>query len=258
VQSFEVGAKNNFDNRIRLASSIYYIKWNNIQGNVVPPICQIQWTDNLGNAVSKGFDIQADIEVTRSLSVDATYGYTDARYTKDAFPSGVAAGSGVLPLVLKGDAIGGPNGTGNGFSIPPWTATIGAEYKFALFEHQSFVRMDYQYQAADKWTHASLEGTPASVLADGTIVPAAPRTSTYDATSIPQSRTSFASARVGTNLGDWAVSFFVDNLTDSHTITNFNHQTNAYDQNKLLLASPAYRYITYRPRTFGITVSLRR
>jgi len=51
VQSFEVGAKNNIENRIRLASSIYYIKWNNIQGNVVPPICQIQWTDNLGNAV---------------------------------------------------------------------------------------------------------------------------------------------------------------------------------------------------------------
>jgi len=37
VQSFEVGAKNNIDNRIRLASSIYYIKWNNIQESVVPP-----------------------------------------------------------------------------------------------------------------------------------------------------------------------------------------------------------------------------
>jgi len=60
VQSFEVGAKNNVDNRVRLASSVYYIKWNNIQGNVVPPICQIQWTDNLGDAVSKGFDLQAD------------------------------------------------------------------------------------------------------------------------------------------------------------------------------------------------------
>jgi hypothetical protein len=164
----------------------------------------------------------------------------------------------VLPLVLNGDAIGGPNGTGNGFSIPPWSTTIGAEYKFGLFEHEAFVRADYEYQAADKWTHSTLEGTPASVLADGTVVPLNRRTSTYDPTAFALSRQSFASARVGANLGDWAVSFFVDNLTDSHAITNFNHQTNTSDDNGRLLASPAYRYITYRPRTFGITATLRR
>ena len=264
VQSFEVGAKNNINNRIRLASSVYYIKWNNIQGNVLPPICQIQWTDNLGDAVSKGFDIQADIDVTSNLSVDATYGYTDARYTKNAFPSGTTAGSGALPLVLKGDAIGGPNGLNSGFTIPPWSATVGAEYKFGLFEHESFVRLDYQYIAGDKWKHGLQEGTPGSVLADGTIVPYQPLTSTYDPTALTQSRQSFASARIGTNLGGWAVSFFVDNLTDSHTITNWNHQTNSYyrdvDGNNtgVPAASPAYRYVTYRPRTFGITASLRR
>ena len=31
VDSFEIGAKNNFDNRVKIASSIYYIRWNNIQ-----------------------------------------------------------------------------------------------------------------------------------------------------------------------------------------------------------------------------------
>jgi hypothetical protein len=46
----------------------------------------------------------------------------------------------------------------------------------------------------------------------------------------------------------------VDNLTDSHTILNYNHQTNSYDGSGNLMASPAYRYISYRPRTFGITV----
>jgi outer membrane receptor protein involved in Fe transport len=258
VKSFEVGAKNNIDNRIRLASSVYYIKWNNIQGNVVPPICQIQWTDNLGDAVSKGFDIQADFQITKGLSVDATYGYTDARYTKDAFPSGAVAGPGLLPLVLKGDAIGGPNGIATGFSIPPWSATIGAEYKFPVLDHQAFLRVDWSYIAGDKWTHATLEGTPASLAADGTVTAAVPRTSTYDPTAFPQSRQSFGSARLGANLGDWAVSVFVDNLSDSHTITNFNHQTNPYDDNGALLASPAYRFITYRPRTIGITATLRR
>src|ERR1700733_10119577 len=77
VQSFEVGAKNNIENRIRLATSIYYIKWNNIQEDVVPPICQIQFTENLGNAVSKGFDLQADFQVTDAFSIESSFGYTD-------------------------------------------------------------------------------------------------------------------------------------------------------------------------------------
>jgi iron complex outermembrane recepter protein len=243
VQSFEVGAKNNINNVVRLASSIYYIKWNDIQGNVVPPICQIQWTDNLGNAVSKGFDIQANIQATDDLGIDATFGYTDARYTKSAFPSGaITTGpSPPLPLVASGDAIAGPNGIGTGYSIPPWTTTLGVQYQLSVLEHKSYIRLDYEYEASDKWTHAALD----------------PNTSQYDSTGMPQASRSFASLRVGTTLSDWAVSFFVDNLTDSHTIINYNHQTNGYDDNGNLTASPAFRYITYRPRTFGITATYR-
>jgi iron complex outermembrane recepter protein len=243
VQSFEVGAKNNFENRVRLASSVYYIKWKNIQGNVVPPICQIQWTDNLGDAVSKGFDLQADFQVTSALSIESSFGYTDARYTKNAYPSGtVTTGPNPpLPLVVSGDAVAGPNGIGQGYSIPPYTATIGLEYKFRAFAYESFVRGDYEYLAGDKWVHPALD----------------PRTASYDPTDLPTARQAFASLRAGTNLGDWGLSLFVDNLTDTHTIVNYNHQNNAYDANGGLLASPAYRFISYRPRTFGLTVTFR-
>jgi iron complex outermembrane receptor protein len=243
VQSFEVGAKNNIGNRVRLASSVYYIKWKNIQGNVVPPICQIQWTDNLGDAVSKGFDVQADFQVTSALSIESTFGYTDARYTKDAYPSGTVTNgpNPLLPLVVSGDAVAGPNGIGQGYSIPPYTATIGLEYKFRAFAYESFVRGDYEYLAGDKWVHPALD----------------PRASSYDPTALPTGRQAFASLRAGTNLGDWGVSLFVDNLTDTHTIVNYNHQNNSYDANGGLLASPAYRFISYRPRTFGLTVTFR-
>jgi iron complex outermembrane receptor protein len=244
VKSFEVGAKNNFDNRVRLASSIYYIRWNNIQGNVVPPICQIQWTDNLGDAISKGFDVQADFQLTTALSIESSFGYTDARYTKNAFPSGaITTGPNPpLPLVATGDAVAGPNGIGTGYSIPPYSATVGVQYKFQAFSYESFVRGDYEYLAGDKWLHASQD----------------PRTSSYDPTGLPTPRQAFASLRAGTNFGDWGVNLFVDNLTDSHTILNYNHQTNSYDSNTgALLASPAYRYITYRPRTFGLSVTFK-
>jgi iron complex outermembrane receptor protein len=239
VQSFEVGAKNNIENRVRLASSIYYIKWKNIQGNVVPPICQIQLTDNLGDAVSKGFDLQADFQVTSALSVDSSFGYNDARNTTDGFPTG-AAHTG-KPLVTTGDAIAGPNGIGTGYSIPPYSASIGLEYKFHAFAHESFVRGDYEYLAGDKWVHAALD----------------PNTTSYDPAGLGTARQVFASLRAGTNLGDWAMSLFVDNLTDSHTILNYNHQTPSYASGNNGYATPAYRFITYRPRTFGITATLR-
>lgn len=238
VQSFEVGAKNNIENRIRLASSVYYIKWNNIQENVVPPICQIQFTENLGNAVSKGIDLQADFQVTDSFSIESSFGYTDARYTTSTFLGPVQTGA---PVAASGDAIAGPNGIGTGYSIPPYSISLGMEYKFRAFGHESFVRGDWQYLAGDKWPHANQD----------------PNTSSYDPTGLSTERESFGSLRAGTKWGDFGVSLFVDNLADSHTILNYNHQTNSYDANGNLLASPAYRLISYRPRTFGITVVFR-
>ena len=247
VKSFEVGAKNNFNNRVRLATSIYYIKWNNIQQNVVPPICEIQFTDNLGNAVSKGFDVQADFQLTDALALESAFGYTDARYTTTTYlgtaPADpvAAAAAGIYPVVRAGDAVAGPNGIGTGYSIPPYTVTLGLEYKFRAFEHESFVRGDWEYIAGDKWQHPSQD----------------PNTASYDPESLPTERESFTSLRAGTKLGNCAVSFFVDNLFDSHTILNYNHQTTSYSDAGDILASPAYRYISYRPRTFGITVVFR-
>src|SRR6202041_1655599 len=75
VNSFEVGAKNNFDNRVKIASSIYYIRWNNIQQTVIPPICQISFIDNLGQAVAKGADIQAEVAMAEGLTMELSAGY---------------------------------------------------------------------------------------------------------------------------------------------------------------------------------------
>ncbi|MGA2190393.1 MAG: TonB-dependent receptor, partial [Steroidobacteraceae bacterium] len=101
VNSFEVGAKNNIDNRVKIASSIYYIRWNNIQQTVVPPICQISFITNLGQAVAKGVDVQGDIALTDSFTAELSAGYTDARYTQDSRLTPVETS----PVVATGDAI---------------------------------------------------------------------------------------------------------------------------------------------------------
>ena len=139
VSSFEVGAKNNIDNRMKIASSLYYIGWNSIQQTVVPPICQISFISNLGQAVSKGADIQAEVAVTDGLTFELTAGYTDARYTADSRLTSVE----VTPLVAKGDGIVGRSGQPGA----PVSASAGLEYRFKAFGLDSFVRGDDEYQA---------------------------------------------------------------------------------------------------------------
>ncbi len=229
VNSFEVGAKNNIDNRIKLASSIYYIRWNNIQQTVVPPICQISFIANLGQATAKGMDIQAEIALTDTFTVELATGYTDARYTQDSR----LTPSENPPVVSSGDAITGQSGQPNA----PFTATIGLEYKFTAFEHDSFIRVDDEFESRDKWPSPSQD----------------PTTQQYDSANYVLASTNFASARAGTNIGGWEIAAFVDNLTDSHTVTNYNWTIDPGDGESRL-----QRQFTFRPRTFGFTFTYRR
>ena len=54
------------------------------------------------------------------------------------------------------------------------------------------------------------------------------------------------------NFGDWQAAAFVDNLTDSHTVTNYNWTIDPGDGNSRL-----ERQFTFRPRTIGLTITYR-
>jgi iron complex outermembrane receptor protein len=239
VQSFEVGAKNNVNHTVQLDTSIYYVKWNDIQQNVVPPICQIQWTQNLGKAVSKGFDIQADFDLGYGASLETSLGYTDAQYTADAFIGSSAPGQ--VPVVSKGDAIVGENGTAQA----PWTATLGPQYKFTAFDHASFVRLDYEWSSGEKWLPASRDSRTGQYDAGASNLPSL---------TLPLFSQHILSMRAGTQFDHLQLSIFADNLTNSHQIINANHEVMTNDPTTgVPLASPLYRDITYRPLTIGIT-----
>jgi iron complex outermembrane receptor protein len=228
VNSFEVGAKNNVDNRVKIASSVYYIRWNNIQQTVIPPICQISFIANLGQAVAKGADIQAEIAVTDNFTVELATGYTDARYTQDSRLTPAEN----PPVVSSGDAITGQSAQ----PAAPFTATIGLEYKFSVFNRESFIRVDDEYQGRAKWPSPGQD----------------PNTQQYDSANYVLSSTNFASARAGMTFGGWQVAAFVDNLTDTHTVTNYNWTIDPGDGESRL-----QRQFTFRPRTIGLTFTYR-
>jgi iron complex outermembrane receptor protein len=232
TQSYEIGSKNNFANRFKIATSVYYIKWDNIQQNVyVAGNCGLQFTDNLGTAVAKGFDMQLEAEVGGGLSVEASVGYTSARFTKDS-----QAG-----LALNGDAISGEGGINYAPGTnPPWTIAIGPQYDFTVMEHDAFVRADWEYTARNLWLAPVQD----------------PRSSQYDPYSYTLPATSFTSIRTGLKVNNWQISAFCDNLFDTHTITNYAQgQIDSF--NPAGPPTPQQNNFTFRPRTYGITATFK-
>jgi len=247
VNSFEVGAKNNFNNRVKISSSIYYIRWNNIQQTVIPPICQISFIANLGEAVAKGADLQADVAVTDRFTMELTAGYTDARYTKDSRFSTLET----TPIVAKGDAIVGQSSELSGQPGAPVTASLGLEYNFRAFAHEAFVRADYEYQGSPKWASARQDGDSTTCTGN---------TLQFDCADFRLSSTSFVTMRGGMTFGTWSVAAFIDNVTDTHTLTSFNYTIDpgvAPAPASANAASRLQRDYTFRPRTFGFTLTYR-
>jgi hypothetical protein len=237
TQSYEIGSKNSFG-PVRLASSVYYIKWNGIQQNVyVAGTCGLQFTDNLGTAVAKGFDLQGELALG-SLYMDLAVGYTDARFTKNSYP----AGNPSLPrLASDGDAISGEAAIDYAPGTnPPWTVAVGPEYRFKLAERDAFVRLDFEYESRNPWLAAVQD----------------PRTSQYFPYTYTLSATHFTSLRGGVTLGSWLLTPFIDNLFDNHTVTNYAlGQLDPY--NPAGSPTPQQNAYTFRPRTFGITATWR-
>jgi len=248
TQSYEIGSKNNLGSRLRLASSVYYIRWKNIQQSVyVAGNCGLQFTDNLGTAEAKGFDLQAEMVLGGGFSVDASVGYTSARYI-DATP---------LPkplLVNAGDAISGEGSVnGSPSTSPPWTVAIGTQYNFSVAEHDAFVRLDWEYAAKNNWPVAAQDpGTADRPSAQ------------YDPYVYSLGATTFASLRGGVTFGNLSVSAFIDNLFDSRKITNYqlgqadgNIPTDLNGNYLYPQPTPQQNSYTFRPRTIGITLTYR-
>ena len=234
VKSYELGAKNNIDNRLKISSSLYYIQWNNIQQAITVPICEISYITNLGQATVKGADVQVEWLPIDPLTVQLSMGYTDARFTKtilspfqDVGNADCASTNYYCQLAQNGDAIMGQSGLAN----PPFTAAFGLEYAFNVAGHDTSLRMDYQYEAHAKWPTPSLDGTSVGVYQQ----------------PLQLASNSTINLRYSIHDGDFLIEPFINNLTNSQRFTGYESQ----DGTGLIRAA------TFRPRTFGVTLTYR-
>lgn len=142
-----------------------------------------------------------------------------------------------------GDAITGQSGQPG----PPVTASVGLQYDFVLSGHDSFVRVDDEYQGRPKWLSPQQD----------------PNSQQFDTANSVLSATNFMSLRAGMRFGAWRFEGFVDNVTDTHTITNYAWSIDPCGKGATATAacesqiSRLQQQWTFRPRTFGMTAIYR-
>lgn len=219
VWSYEIGSKNSLaDNRILLNASAYYIKWKNIQQNVPLTACGFQYTGNLGEARSTGFDLQSVVKLNRLLSVGGTFSYTSAQYTQT-----VQIAPTVLSIVQDGDHL----------PASPWAVVTFVQATLPVFERSGYVRADYQYSAKQTATVAAANALNGGFPEGFDGIPAQ----------------SFTSLRAGLSWSGWDVSVFAQNLFDT-----FPRLGGAQE---IFAPYSLYTAYSYRPRTVGLTATYR-
>jgi outer membrane receptor protein involved in Fe transport len=237
--NYEAGWKTESSRTFTSEIALFYTRWKNIQQSLyVQGSCGLEFTDNLGEAVSKGLDMHAQAALGDSLTLEFSGGYTNARFASDTQKG---SGSSAYVLARSGDAIAGQAAVGGGAgSSPPWTIAVGMEYSGQAFRFPVFGRVDFEYAARNPWL------TP---VQDS-------RTTGYDPFAFTLPSTRYWSVRGGIQQSQWELSAFVDNLLNSRTTTNYAHSS-VDVANPGTPPGPLYTYFTFRPRTIGITFTRR-
>jgi outer membrane receptor protein involved in Fe transport len=221
VWSYEVGSKGSFaGGRALIDASAYIIKWNDIQQNVALNACGFQFTANLGEAQSRGFDLRAEFKLVDMLSVGGTVGVTDAFYSKTVKLAPTA-----LAIVEEGDHITGS----------PWKIGLFGEANFPLLAYDGYARIDFQYAAKQT------ELVPGQDPLDGRYGRWFP--------SVPAQ--SYTFLRSGVRIGAYDFSIFVQNLIDTHPRLTVNQDVAAPTG-----GTPLLYVISWRPRTIGVTLTV--
>lgn len=124
--NYEIGFKSLwFDRRLKVNAAVFHIDWENIQ--LTRRGARTSWTDNAGNAVSRGFELEFEAAPTEWLTFGIAPAYTDAQIEE------------VLPgvPVVPGSPLPG---------APEWAVTDFVEVRHWFDSNlEGFVRVDHRY-----------------------------------------------------------------------------------------------------------------
>jgi outer membrane receptor protein involved in Fe transport len=216
VTNYEFGWKTDLTDSVRFNGAVYMMEWDNIQQNVTTSgECGVNFTANLGEAESKGMELELVTLLTDNFTVAAAAGYTDAEF-KDTIDS---AG------INKGDSLA---------DVPEWTFNLTLDYIIPVSYGEYFAVFNYNYVDDT----LELPGTKSSDISGNGIISGNVKPS-YEILDL----------RLGfTSENNWEAVLYVENLTDEEAIYSYSDATafniDAYD-----------RTVRNRPRTIGASLT---
>lgn len=218
VWSYEAGAKNKvLDGKLSLETSVFNVKWDNIQTGVSLSNCGSGFITNLGKAESTGFDFAFNLKATGRLNLSGSVGYADAHNTEKV--TGATNSSGVTTVYANnGTKIGGP----------PWSWALSGDYVFVLMSQDAYARFDYQHTGEGAKLDYGVSNTDVSLYP----------TKAWDVVNL----------RTGIRRNGIDASIYINNL--------FNKSPVIY-RRRDSTSSSLYFDSTIRPFTMGVTLSYR-
>jgi iron complex outermembrane receptor protein len=224
--SYELGAKNFFfDRRVAVDASAYYVVWNDIQNFTDIPQCGIGATLNLGDVLSKGFDVSMEALLTQSLKADLDVAYTDA-YFKNTV---VVPTGGIGQIVTAGDRVAGASDT-SGPPVPPWSISLSGEYDFHPLGKDLYLSLQDLYDSRNNGPFFTHDPANAEL---------------YDPSLPTEPSTNMLNLRLGWRMQNgWDLKLFANNALNAHPQLAVNHA---------LPSDPRLSASTFRPLTIGIS-----
>ena len=214
VDNLELGLKMEPSDKLRINTSIYRIKWSDIQQPValVGGCKAFKFIGNLGEAESLGFEAEVNAVLTDNLTMNAGMGYTKAEFTETL--QGIVKSGDLLP------------------DVPEMTATVSLDWimpyangEIFVYGSVSYVDETLELAGTAKKDVSGNDITSGNVRPDYTLV---------------DLRIGYQSSE------DWKASLFIDNVTDEEAIYTYNdaivYNVEGYD-----------RTVRNRPRTIGVS-----
>jgi outer membrane receptor protein involved in Fe transport len=219
VWNYELGAKLRLlDDHLRMGGSLFHLRWNGVQEPLLDA-CDETYFDNVGSAVSQGFDLDAEY-AARGWNLQLALGYLDAHYT-----STVLDASGHI-VVRAGDVLNGYPAVAS-----PWSGRLAVRRRWPMGAYAGG-QIVFQTRNPGPFTGQdplAAEPLPAYAKADP------------------------GSARLGVH-GGWQFEHFdvrlaVDNVTGRQPTLQGGSDATGY--------TPLYGY-TFAPRTWRLSLSWQR
>ncbi|QUD89836.1 TonB-dependent receptor [Phenylobacterium montanum] len=128
VWSYELGSKNRFfDRRVTLNFDGYYEHWSGVQQAVILPNCGYVYTANAGDAIVRGFEVEAREKLFDGLTLEQSLARSHAVFDRSNVNTGTIAGQELL-------------------NVPEWTASVSLRYERSITDTLSaYGRIDASY-----------------------------------------------------------------------------------------------------------------